>query len=325
ALLAKRLFPPYERSFGARMIRMVSERWADARAFFRPLLARLVPQARAAFERLVAWLDARRAMLPKPAAERLAKVPSRAIAGIILGFAGLVVLLALVGIVGAIVGSASPRPPAEVKTASSSEASAPVPSAGPSASSAAAAPAPSGAPSRDPALEGLLAKANERANAKDFAGSVAAASQALALDPTAASDPRLASALFQAAQDKKSPEAAFKLLEGPMGERGAGIVHDLAVFAPKGSPAQTRAETWLGSPRFTAVAPPALRLAVAMRRARSCDEVRALLPEVKLGGDKQSLPYLKFFKEHLGKYPCLKKDTLLDDTMRTVSARAAKL
>jgi len=132
ALLAKRLFPPYERSFGARMIRMVSERWADARAFFRPLLARLVPQARAAFERLVAWLDAPRAMLPKPAAERLAKVPSRAIAGIILGFAGLVVLLALVGIVGAIVGSASPQPPAEFKTASSSEASAPVPSAGPS-------------------------------------------------------------------------------------------------------------------------------------------------------------------------------------------------
>ena len=326
ALLSKRLFPPYERSLGARVTRFVTQRWADLRAFVRPWLARVVPWGRTQFARLVGWLEVRRGMLPKPVAERLAKVSSGAIAGGVVGLAGLVVLLALIGTVGAIVGSASPRPPAGVATAPSAQAPAPVPAAVPSASSAgAAAPGPSGAPLRDPALEGLLAKANERANAKDFAGAVAAASQALALDPVAANDPRLASALFQAAQDKKSPEAAFKLLEGPMGERGAGIIHDLAVFAPKGSPAQTRAETWLGSPRFTAVAPPALRLAVAMRRARTCDEVRALLPEVKLGGDKQSLPYLKFFKEHLEKYSCLKKDTLLDDTMRAVSARAAKL
>jgi hypothetical protein len=49
------------------------------------------------------------------------------------------------------------------------------------------------------------------------------------------------------------------------------------------------------------------------------------LPEVKSSGDKQSLPYLKFFREHPAKYPCLKQDRLLDDATSAVSARAAKV
>jgi hypothetical protein len=46
---------------------------------------------------------------------------------------------------------------------------------------------------------------------------------------------------------------------------------------------------------------------------------------VKAGGDKQSLPYLKFFREHLTQYPCMKGDNLLEDTWKAVSARAAKV
>jgi len=312
-LLAQRLFPPYERSLGARLTRLVTQRWSDLRSLGRPW-----------FARLVAWFEARRALLPKPLAERLAKVSSGTLGAVVVGFGALVLVLALVGVVGALVGSAPslPLPPSRTSAAS---ASAEVASAAPGPSTApTVAPARSGEPPLEPALEALLARANARANAKDYAGAVDAASRALTLDARAAKDARLASALFQAAQDKATLAAAFKLLEGPMGERGAGIIHDLAVFAPKASAAQQRAETWLGSPRFTAVAPPALQLAVAMRRARNCSEVRALLAEVKIGGDKQSLPYLKFFHEHLDKYPCLKKDTLLEETRRAVSARAAK-
>ena len=108
-----------------------------------------------------------------------------------------------------------------------------------------------------------------------------------------------------------------------MKERGAGIVHDLAVYAPKGSPAQKRAEAWLGSAGFTAVALPPLRLAVALRRAKSCAEVRALLPQAKTMGDKQSLVYLEFFRQKLDNYPCLKGDTLLADTTAAVATRAS--
>ena len=108
-----------------------------------------------------------------------------------------------------------------------------------------------------------------------------------------------------------------------MKERGAAIIHDLAVYAPKGSAAQRRAETWLGSAGFTAVAPPPLRLAVALRHAKSCAEVRGLLPQAKALGDKQSLVYLEFFRQKLDKYPCLKGDTLLADTTAAVAARAS--
>jgi hypothetical protein len=159
---------------------------------------------------------------------------------------------------------------------------------------------------------------------KDYANAVSAVERALTVDPEARSDGRAASALFQAAQSKTSADAAFALLQGPMKERGAAIVHDLAVYAPKGSPAQRRAETWLGSAAFTAVAPPPLRLAVALRRAKTCAEVRALLPQAKATGDKHSLVYLEFFHKRLDKYPCLKADGLLAETTAAVAARSGK-
>lgn len=163
-----------------------------------------------------------------------------------------------------------------------------------------------------------------QANAKDYVAAVKSVAAALPLSPAAKSDGRTASALFQAAQAKASLEAAFALLEGPMQERGAAIAHDLAVFAPKGAPAQRRAEAFLTSPRFVTVAEPPLRLAVAMRRATRCAEVRALLPEVKAIGDKHSIPYLQFFQERLASYPCLKTDTLLGDATKAVQERTKK-
>jgi hypothetical protein len=170
---------------------------------------------------------------------------------------------------------------------------------------------------------GELEQARYFAASKDYANAVSAVERALIVDPESKSDGRGASALFQAAQSKASADAAFRLLEGPMKERGAAIVHDLAVYAPKGSAAQRRAETWLGSAGFTAVAPPPLRLAVALRRAKSCAEVRGLLPQAKALGDKQSLVYLEFFRQRIDKYPCLKGDTLLADTTAAVAARAS--
>jgi serine/threonine-protein kinase len=170
---------------------------------------------------------------------------------------------------------------------------------------------------------GELEQAHHYAAQKDYPNAVSAVERALTIDPEAKGDGRAASALFQAAQSKPSSEAAFRLLEGPMKERGAVIVHDLAVYAPKGSAAQRRAEAWLGSAAFTAVALPPLRLAVQLRRAKSCAEVRSLLPQAKSIGDKQSLVYLEFFHQKLANYPCLKADTLLADTTAAVAARAA--
>ncbi|HEX6277032.1 MAG TPA: serine/threonine-protein kinase [Polyangiaceae bacterium] len=171
---------------------------------------------------------------------------------------------------------------------------------------------------------GELEQARFYVGKKDYANAVAAVERALTVDPEAKNDGRASSALFQAAQSKTSADAAFAVLMGPMKERGAAIIHDLAVYAPKGSPAQRRAEVWLGSAAFTAVAPPSLRLAVALRRAKSCAEVRALLPQAKATGDKHSLVYLEFFHKRLDRYPCLKGDALLAETTAAVAARSQK-
>ena len=301
----------------------VSARYADLRALVRPRLAKLAPvraEALAAFERGVASIERLRANLPAGVKKPLERVPSAVLAKVVLGVTLTVFVLALVGIAGMWRGShqrvagaraETPVPSATQTTAPSSEPSA--------AASVAPAPSPPPAPM---GLEPLLERVKARSDAKDNPGVIDAVKAALKEDPIAKNDARVATALFQAAQDKQTADAAFDLLEGPMRDKGASIVHDLAVFAPKGSAAQRRAETWLGTADFDAAASPALKLAVSMRRARSCKQVRALLPDVKANGDKQSLPYLKFFKEHLGTYPCLKKDSLLADATEAVKARS---
>ena len=331
-LLSKPLFQPFERGFTGRIAHAARTFWADVRALTRgrtgglraaigPRWTAVVGFSRTRFDRLVSFIEKRGQTLPKPAAALLVRVSPRAVALGLVALGALIVLLAVVGVGGALLRSRE-KPvavtppgtlPADSVSASASAAPAPAPSAV----------EPPSAPGAE--LEALLEQAKTRTAAKDYPGAVYAATRALALDPHAKDDGRIASALFQAAQAKDSSDAAFKLLEGPMGDRGAGILHDLAVFGAKGSAAQKRAEARLGSPSFDAVASPALRLAVRMRRAKSCAEVRGLLPEVKASGDKQSLPYLKFFREHLAQYPCLKQDRLLDDATSAVSARAAKV
>jgi eukaryotic-like serine/threonine-protein kinase len=328
-ILGKPLRKPFPSTHGIGFVGVLKARLADLRVHARPLFERLGPLrsgAAAAFERGVAAIERGRQRLPPPLARAVSRVPSSLLAKVVLGLAGAVVLLALIGIVGSLRGPKAPEAPAPAASASNAPV-APAPERLPSTTPGASAPqpAPSAAAPADASLEALLAKIKASAYAKDHAAAVAAGKAALELNPAAKNDGRLAAALFQAAQDKKTLEPAFLLLEGPMQDKGAGVIHDLAVFAPKGSPAQRRAEAWLGSPRFTLVAAPALRLAVAMRRARTCKEVRALLPEVKTAGDKQSLPYLKFFSEHLKSYPCLKQDQLLNETMRVINARAASL
>lgn len=310
----------------------LSSRSADVRALLRPKLAKLEPvraEAIAAFERGVAAIERMRANLPPRVRQPLERVSSATLAKIVLGAAAAIFVLALVGLAGTLHGSrrqaTAVRSESPVPSASEAASAANVPSASTPAS--ASSPTSASSPASGPAplhvgLEPLLDRVKVRADAKDDPGIISAAKAALAEDPIAKNDARMATALFQAAQDKQTIDAAFELLEGPMRDKGANIVHDLAVFAPKGSAAQRRAESWLGSPAFDAAASPALKVAVAMRRARSCRQVRALLPEVKTDGDKTSLPYLKFFKDHLGAYACLKKDDLLADTTKAVSERA---
>jgi eukaryotic-like serine/threonine-protein kinase len=291
--------------------------------FLPALLARtgvLRQRSRVLFERFTDVVENGIGRLPRFAKRPLRRAPAPLVAGVLLGIVALAVATFLVVSLRSLGGPKERHAIGTDQRANAIAAPGSASGAAPASSGAVVAPMSS---AQAAALD-LAEVARVEVAKKNYPAGVAAAARALALDPAVRRDARLATVLFQSAQVKASANQAFELLEGPMRERGAAIEHDLAVYAQTGSPAQKRAEAFLGSPRFTATADPALQLAVALRRARTCTEVRALLPEVKAAGDKSSIPYLRFFAEHLSSYPCLRTDSLLTDTTKVIELRAKR-
>jgi hypothetical protein len=190
------------------------------------------------------------------------------------------------------------------------------------------------------AFEALLAKypkdanvavemAREAAAKKDYAAAVAAVGRALTIAPSFQKDARVASLAFQTAQVKSSSDAAFALLQGPMGARGADIAYDL-VTTPNVRPwVQSRAETFLQSPAFERIATPNLRAIVKLRYSAGCDEKKSLLADVKKLSDERALFELVPLQDRTGCgarkkddcYPCLRTSNELDDTIAAVRTR----
>jgi serine/threonine-protein kinase len=76
-----------------------------------------------------------------------------------------------------------------------------------------------------------IALAGAALKQKEPMAAVDAIRQALAADPAVKDDSQVASFLWVLAQNKKSAEATFELLKGPMGARGHSILHDLSTTA----------------------------------------------------------------------------------------------
>jgi hypothetical protein len=306
---------------------------------------RLKSRLARAHKNAIIAIDRSRPDWPRKLRKLLQRVPAHTILAGLIATAALLSIGLLVLMVSVLTGSDEPKPAAEP----ADSAAAPVPAASaaapPSSAAEPAAPAASVSKNPEPAeLERareaglvelqalatrfpesatvLLELARLHADQKDYVAAVAAAKRALALEPARKTDRRVASVLFLSAQVKASADEAFALLEGPMEERGAVIAHDLAVYAPKNSAAQKRAESFLGSSRFAAVAPESVKLAGELRAAKSCDDVKELMPRVQAIGDKHSMPYLQFFAKKPDVYACLTKDGSLEKVTKIVDARA---
>jgi serine/threonine-protein kinase len=290
---------------------------------------------------LDATLDAWRSKLPAGLRAKVEKVPSRAL------FGGAALLLAL------LLGSAI------LALASGSSDDVAAGGAEPNASASGSA-APPDAP-RKPAKEGPFARpdelseakaggmkayeallekypkdpniavemAREMAAKKNYPGAVGAVGRALSIDASFQNNSQVASLVFQTAQVKSSSDAAFALLEGAMGSRGADIAYDL-VTTPNVRPwVQTRAETFLQSPAFEKVATPGLRAIVKLRYSAGCDEKKTLLSSLKKDSDERALFELVPLQDKSGCgarkkddcYPCLRTSNDLDDAISAVRTR----
>jgi serine/threonine protein kinase len=280
-----------------------------------------------------------RAKLPAGLQNAVKNVPTR----VLFGAGGALVLVILIGVVGA-VASAFSRPSAQGESPSAR------------VSTVVESPAP-----RKPAMEGPFARPDELSEAraggqkaldtllekypkdpnialemardlaskKNYPGAVAAVGRALSIDAGFQNNAQVASLVFQTAQVKSSSDAAFALLEGAMGSRGADIAYDL-VTTPNVRPwVQTRAESFLQSPAFEKVATPDLRAIVKLRYSAGCDEKKALLPDLKKDSDERALFELVPLQDKAGCgarkkddcYPCLRTSNDLDDTIAAVRTR----
>jgi len=308
--------------------------------------ARWKAQLSKAQKNAIIAIDRSRPDWPRKLRKLLQRVPAKAILAGLLASAALLVIGFLVLVISLLSGSDDAKTAAEPADSANPATSA-VAGAEPAASAARADAPPAETASKNPdpaelekAREAgltelralstrfpesatvLLEIARLHADQKEYGAAVAAAKRALELEPARKTDRRVASVLFLSAQTKASADDAFALLEGPMQERGAVIAHDLAVYAPKGSPAQKRAEAFLKSPRFESVASEPVRLAAKLRSAKSCDDVKALLPRVQAVGDKHSMPYLQFFAKKPDVYACITKDGELAKVTAAVEARS---
>ena len=150
----------------------------------------------------------------------------------------------------------------------------------------------------------------------------------LAVDDTAASDPKIIE-LVKGVAEKETPseadEDAYALLEGPLGAKGVDALIELA-------PKRFRAQKSLGKPDVRAHASPASSLLIDMRDARTCQAKRDLMPSAKDVGDQRALPFLKQLRSTTGCgilkrfdcWGCLRKDNALEAAIEGVEARVSK-
>ncbi len=155
-------------------------------------------------------------------------------------------------------------------------------------------------------------------------------SKALSLDPKLSTNPEVASALWALAQTKDGGEAAFQLLEGPMGAKGADIMYDLATTAGIRATVKQRANTWLKSEQFQKNSSPELNILAALTLAKSCSQRHALLLRARNVGDARTLKLLQSWKKskagcgRRGRddcHPCLRTDGRLDEAIAAIEKR----
>jgi serine/threonine protein kinase len=283
----------------------------------------------------IAWVEQHRSRLPAP----LAKIPAPAF----LGVAGFLVVVTAV-VLGVLLASGSSATAARGRSAAAQASASARASSSAAASASAATLAEDIARARSSgsaALEALLARHPSSAAVllelsraylleKRHTDAVSAAQRALSRDPTYNQNTDLARILWHLAQPPDSTDAAFTLLEGPMGSKGADIIYDLVVTPGVRKEVKQRGEDFFKSPRFAEQASAALKVAVGLRAATSCEKARGLLPEAQSSGDERALKLLRRYESAVGCgrrgkrdcNPCMRQDSRLRDAVRAIEQRS---
>ncbi len=169
----------------------------------------------------------------------------------------------------------------------------------------------------------------EYAKTRKFKEALEAARSALALDPQLNEHPKIAGALFRATQSPLVRAACFRLLRGAMGAAGVSIIYDLAHTEDVHARVRAEARLLLKKEEVQQAMPPSVRLLVNLEKAKTCEDLRPLVEQAALVGDKRALPFLEDLKATVGCgprkqgdcYPCLRQTDALEKSIAQLAQR----
>src|SRR5690606_33127970 len=147
--------------------------------------------------------------------------------------------------------------------------------------------------------------------------------QALKLDARLAKDRAVVGHVRAAANRTEAGNVAISIAERHLGSVGADMLYDIYVATRAKNEQTTLAKSLLDSPAMKAKFSPALRVAMALRDAKTCTDYKKLLPDVTLHGDTRSQRILQKLTARKGCgflkmgdcYPCLRGDSNLSDAL----------
>jgi serine/threonine-protein kinase len=181
----------------------------------------------------------------------------------------------------------------------------------------------------DPGVVVEIAKAQLAAS--DCGACLGSVARALVVDPKVRNNAEIASLLWKSVQKRECLESAFKLLEGPMGDRGSDILYDLATTEGVKREVKTRADEYFESGRFRANGSAALLTLIELRDAKDCEARLRALDRVLVDGDERVLPILKSMQLTAGCgddkqsdcHPCLRSTDKLPRAIEVITQRTS--
>ncbi len=154
---------------------------------------------------------------------------------------------------------------------------------------------------------------------------------AVTLDPPLASDAGMLADVRRAADDDSAQKDALDLAAGPLMASGADLLFDVWASTNDKTQATILAKSLLDRDDVEAHGSPALRVALDLRRATKCDDVKNLLPAALADADERSVRRLTQLATRRGCgflglgdcYPCLRSDDQLSDALKAAQTRKA--
>ena len=185
------------------------------------------------------------------------------------------------------------------------------------------------ADSKDP--DAMIASAQAKLREGHDYDAVSIVGRVLGKHPDKRNDARVSAILFKAAGStaKGASNTAFSLLQGVMAAAGAEVNYQLAIDKSLPTWVRARAAKWLSTPQFDRASSDALRMAVKLRQASTCELKHAQLNNAAKVGGAAVLTYLHELQVQTGCglsgkddcYACMRGDDQLADAIAQIEAR----